>query len=97
MNRQELKELLKRRNPTNPEFLNTIINSASTLNTVMLSYIDKEGVITEREVEPYEMKDGKLWAYCMVKQSIRQFDFGNIVNAVGTTRNFNPRWPVKIP
>jgi len=99
MNRTELRAFLKRSTNSggvSPIILDTITKCARASQTVIIAYADTKGVITAREVEPYEFKEDKLWAYCLVRQGVRQFTFGSIVSAMPTGRVFTPRWPIQI-
>jgi len=63
--------------------------------TAVIKYRDAHGDVTEREVEPYEVKDGKLWAHCRKAGSLRQFKLTEILEArVG--QPFDPKPGVKI-
>lgn len=61
-----------------------------------ITYTDSKGVPTSREVEPYEIKDGKLYAWCLSANSIRAFKLTSIALAQVTDNTFDPRFPVKI-
>lgn len=73
------------------------IRKAALLRTILkISYTDSKGVPSFREVEPYEIKDGKLYAHCLTANSIRAFKLMSIAQAQVTDRAFEPRFPVKI-
>ena len=61
-------------------------------------YTTAQGLIVVRDTEPYEIRDGRYWGYCDCEDAvgIRQFNIGNIHDAVVTEMSFRPRWPVKI-
>lgn len=73
-----------------------ISQAARERKLLKISYIDKKKIHTTRTVEPYEIKGGKLWAYCVAKNGIRQFDVNQIIQAVVTEKTFEPRYPVKL-
>lgn len=73
-----------------------ISKAARERKLLKISYIDKKKIHTTRTVEPYEIKNGKLWAYCVAKHGIRQFDVNQIIQAVVTEKTFEPRYPVKL-
>ena len=66
--------------------------------TVLLSmtYRAKDGKVSHRTVEPYEFKDGGLYAYDIAKRSIRKFLIDNILSADVMETKFSPRYPIKI-
>lgn len=75
----------------------TEIKIAAKNNTLLsISYLDSKGNFTERLVEPYELKNGSLFAYCTEKESIRNFKLSKINAAYSSTIKFNPRWPINI-
>ncbi len=73
-----------------------IRKSAQRQRTVNITYRDSKGEVSTREVEPYEFKDGGLYAYCYRRQNIRFFKADRIQHAKITNRTFIPRWPIKI-
>ena len=70
--------------------------AAKNLTLVSISYQDSKGNFSERLVEPYEIKNGSLFAYCTERESIRNFKLSQINAAYHSTIKFNPRWPVNI-
>ena len=80
----------------NNKILENMVKAAMENKTVAITYKDAKGVITERETEPYEVRDGKYWGYCTNKGSIRQFSLANILGARITGNKYTPRWEVKI-
>lgn len=75
---------------------NNIVRAAQELKLLKISYVDKKNIHTTRTVEPYEIKNGKLWGHCVAKNGIRQFDINQIIQAVVQDKTFVPRHPVKI-
>jgi predicted DNA-binding transcriptional regulator YafY len=73
-----------------------IIQGAQELHCVAIRYRDQSQEVTERIVEPYEIKNGKLFAYCQTKEGIRGFTLINILAAVETNTSYVPRFPVLI-
>lgn len=73
-----------------------IINSATERNELKIRYRDKSNQLTIRSVEPYEIKNGKLFAYDIDKGGIRAFSTHNIEAAIQTDAPYEPRFPVKI-
>lgn len=73
-----------------------IQQAAIERRVLKISYLDKKGTHTIRSVEPYEIKNGKLWAHCLQRNGIRQFDLNRIVQAVLSDKSFVPRHEVKI-
>ena len=64
--------------------------------TVLITYRDAKGVITQRLTEPYEIKDGYYWAYSYLHDGIRRFKLGSILSAKINSQTYIPRWPVKL-
>ncbi len=79
-----------------PDVIRTITKAAHDVTVVTIIYVNNKGELTYRDTEPYEIKDGKYWGYCLEKMGIRQFHLGNIVDAKLTNIKFKPRWPIKI-
>lgn len=78
------------------ETRSVIESAARNGRTVRLTYTDKKGEQSVRNVEPYEFRDNKLWAYCRKKKGIRQFDLNRIEKAKETHYVYMPKWDVKI-
>ncbi len=78
------------------DIIQTIREGGRTLTTVEIQYIDSKRQTTIRETEPYEIKEGKYWGYCYVREEIRQFKLENIISASLTGRKYSPRFPVKL-
>lgn len=57
-----------------------------------LTYVDLKGNRSVRLVEPYEIKNGKLYAYCLSKNSIRAFTITSISSLKSTGKNFVSRF-----
>lgn len=73
-----------------------IIESATSRNLLKIRYRDKSNQLSIRDVEPYEFKNGKLFAYDIDKGGIRAFTTNNIEAALQTDAPYEPRFPVKI-
>lgn len=71
-------------------------DAAKSRNTVRISYTDKKGEATTRNVEPYEIRGNTLWAYCRKKKGIRQFDMSRISKAKPTKNLYIPKWDIKM-
>lgn len=76
--------------------LTEIRTAAQNSVLVSISYLDSKGNFSERLVEPYEIKNGSLFAYCLEKESIRNFKLANINAAYHSTIKFKPRWAINI-
>ena len=79
-----------------PGVMATIRSAALAVQTVEIVYVDSSGQSSLREVEPYEFRGDKLWAFCLESNGIRQFTISKILDAKLTGRIFAPRWPIKI-
>jgi len=73
-----------------------IVLAAREEKIINISYKDKKGSVSNRNVEPYEVKNETLYGYCLSKNSIRQFKIENIVQAKITEDKFIPRYPIVI-
>jgi len=75
-----------------------LYEAARERKTLLLEYESPTtGKYSEgREVEPYEMKNGFLWAYDINAGSIKKFSIEGIYSIEKTERVFIPRWPIKI-
>jgi predicted DNA-binding transcriptional regulator YafY len=76
--------------------LESVAAGARNLKLVALRYRAKDNEVTERLIEPYEFKEGKLFGYDVGKEGIRAFIIQNILAAVVTNETFEPRFPVVI-
>lgn len=76
--------------------MDEIIKAARETTVLNITYRSEKKGISERTVEPYEIKDGALYAYDIAKQSIRRFTLSNIISAKATESAFSPRWPILI-
>jgi predicted DNA-binding transcriptional regulator YafY len=78
------------------KILSTIKSAAQNKHTVILQYSDAKNKLSSREVEPYEFNGNKLWAHCLLRDNIRQFDISRIKSAEETENTFEPRRDIKI-
>ena len=78
------------------EAFNAIVSGATKQNLVRIRYRDKEGLISERNIEPYQFKEGKLFGYDVEKMGIRSFKTENITGAITLDEGYEPRYPVLI-
>ena len=76
--------------------MDEIIRAARENTILNITYKSKNKGVSERTVEPYELKDGGLYAYDVAKQGIRKFLLVNIVSTKATDVKFSPRWPIMI-
>jgi predicted DNA-binding transcriptional regulator YafY len=76
--------------------MDNIIQGATNRQSVAIRYRDTSNELSERVVEPYEIKNGKLFAHCQSKGGIRAFAITNILAAIVTDTPYEPRFPVKI-
>lgn len=72
-----------------------LIECAHTSQLLAIRYRDKDNNVTDRTIEPYEIKDGRLYGYCLNRQGIRAFALRGILSAVGTDTSFAPRFPIR--
>ena len=78
------------------EIKKRIKEGATKGQVLRITYKDSKGDVSKRNVEPYEIKNNHLWAYCRKRRNIRQFKLGNISHVTITKYNYMPKWPVKI-
>jgi len=71
-------------------------DAAQAERTVRITYTDVKGDTSVRNVEPYEIRGNKLWAYCRKKKGIRQFDMNKIEKAKQTQYVYLPKWDIKM-
>lgn len=70
---------------------------AKQQQTVRFDYTNQAGETREREVEPYEIKDGYLWAVDIEKpEHIRRYFVDKLKNVRPGTQEFEPRWEIKV-
>lgn len=64
--------------------------------TIRFTYRDAKGNESVREAEPYKIKDGKVFGFCLEKLQIRQFDLEKM-SRVSLGSEFVPRngWPIE--
>lgn len=78
------------------EIVNTIVTAGRRHCTVVITYRDATGAITVRETEPYEVRNGLYWAYCLLRQDTRRFIVKSILSARPTRRSYRPRYDLKL-
>ena len=76
--------------------MSKIKEAASTTKLLQITYVDSQNKPSIRTVEPYEIKNEKLFAYCTVKDSIRAFNLDRIQSAELHINEFTPRFPILI-
>ena len=75
----------------------TLIKQTGHAHKILtIDYRDSKGVVSRREVEPYEIKNGYFFGYDIDKDEIRQFKITSILAAEPTEESFTPRWPIKL-
>lgn len=77
-------------------FNKEIEQAAREKHVLRLSYVDLKKQESIRNVEPYEIRNGMLWAYCRKKKGIRQFALDRIRSAKVTRYTYLPKYPDKI-
>lgn len=70
----------------------TILEGINRGVTVKITYRDKDGQTSSRETEPYEIKNGRYFGYCLQRNGIRGFTLANIISAELTGNRFTPRF-----
>ena len=73
-----------------------ITKAAKGENTVIIYYMSRDGSTSQRETEPYEIRNGSYFGYCLESDGIRNFKIDKIGKATPTSNKFVPRWPIQI-
>lgn len=74
-----------------------ITDAMKETKLLRITYTDSKNNQTVRTVEPYEVKDGKLFAFCTQKKGIRAFHITNIQSVTKLPQGFEPRFPIVLP
>jgi predicted DNA-binding transcriptional regulator YafY len=75
------------------DILKAIRDSARSLRLLNISYVDAKGVASVRMVEPYELRENSLFAFCRKANNIRRFNLSQITQAQITDVPFIPKFP----
>lgn len=78
------------------ELEHQLTQAAKQQKVVRITYKDKMDRIATRNVEPYELKNNHLFAYCRKRKGIRQFHLDRIEKAKPTTYSYFAKWPIKL-
>jgi len=62
--------------------LNTLVDAVNTGDAVTISYTDSSGTTTERMIEPIELADGMIVAWCHLRSDERNFVVSRIRGVV---------------
>lgn len=73
-----------------------IKEAADQQRLLQITYIDAKDKPTIRTVEPYEVKEGKLFAFDISKEAIRAFQIDRIQSAELHLTEYAARWPIQI-
>ena len=73
-----------------------ISRAARERRLIRIWYTSSDGEVSIRDTEPYEIRDGKYWGYCLDRGSIRQFSLEGITKTQVLKETYVPRWPVKL-
>lgn len=86
------------RKQTNTYKLITILTAAEYHKKLNILYKKKTtGETVHRNVSPYEIKNGMLWATCGThKNTIHQFILKNIKLVRITNATYKPKWEIKL-
>lgn len=69
-----------------------ILDAIQDNKIVRIRYADRNGNISVRNTEPYEIKGDKYYGYCLEKNGIRSFTMQSIMSASMTGETFTPRF-----
>lgn len=73
---------------------NAMVQAAPKM--VRFGYEKSDGSVSQRTVEPYEIRDGKLFAFDTKAEATRQFKIDKMTN-VAVDECFRPRYPIIVP
>lgn len=73
-----------------------IRKAGKNLRIVRIRYRKADGTSSDRNIEPYSIKNYGLYGYDTEKNGIRFFKLSGIMSAKETKKNFSPRWPVEL-
>lgn len=74
-----------------------VIHEAGKNQRVLrIQYRDKLNRVGFRNVEPYEIKNDHLFAYCRKRKSVRQFNLDRIEAIKPTPYMYFAKWPIKL-
>lgn len=73
-----------------------IHDAGQNRHVLRIVYKDKQDRVQIRNVEPYEIKNDHLFAYCRKRKGIRQFHLDRIQKAKPTAYTYFDKWPVKL-
>lgn len=76
--------------------LTDIEEAAKSTRLLTITYVDQKGKVSFRTVEPYEIKNNSLFAFCYQAQGIRQFKLDKIQDTEVDVHLFTPRFPILI-
>jgi predicted DNA-binding transcriptional regulator YafY len=78
------------------EMRKQIENAMVSKKMISITYTDAKHNPSVRTIEPYEIKNGKLFGYCRTRNAIRGFNLERISLIKETEMDYAPRYPVQI-
>lgn len=69
-----------------------IQDAITSKNVIAIEYRDLKGNVSLREIEPYEIKDGGVYGYCLAKNGIRKFNLSGILGVETKEDVYTPRF-----
>jgi predicted DNA-binding transcriptional regulator YafY len=63
---------------------------------LLFTYTDASGKVSRRRVEPYELRDGELFAHCLDREALRRFKVSHMTG-IAHGQPFVPRQAIVIP
>ena len=90
-NRTQYKEVIHRERNSNN--LSDLQNALTNYNLVKIQYINKEGSVTNRLIEPFALLSAENWyliAWCRLRKEFRFFRLDRIQNMEILSENFAP-------
>lgn len=79
-----------------PEFERLIREAGREQRRVLVRFEYAPGAQYERELEPYSIQDGVLYAFSYLRNEFRTLKLGTISRVELTPRSFIPRRPIEL-
>jgi len=76
--------------------ISDIKDAGKNKKLLRIVYKKKDGEVTDRVVEPYEIRQGRFFGYDTNKDSIREFIITGIIETEILEEEFEPRWEIKV-
>ena len=78
------------------DFETTLREAGREQRRVLVQFESTPGTVYERELEPYAIRDGELYAFSYLRNEFRTLRMADIRRVEVTPRSFTPRQPVDL-